>query len=112
MVLNTPIADTANSFASPTLPMQIDNVEAPAPAPLAVGILTERVQDAMDFVKARKVRFDAEHLSINHIVAHSIKLHECSSIVTEFLEAVAEKLKSDKSIITAKTMFGLKGSAT
>jgi hypothetical protein len=81
-VLNTPIADTANTFASPALQMQAVNVEAHAPDPLAVNILTEHVQYAMDFVKTNKMRFDAEHLSINHVVAHSIKLHECLSIIT------------------------------
>jgi hypothetical protein len=45
-------------------------------------------------------------------MAHVIRLEESSNIVTEFATAGAEKPKVVKQRITAKTLFGNKGSAT
>jgi hypothetical protein len=44
-------------------------------------------------------------------MAHLIRLQECSDIVDEFEATRSEKLKADKQRITARTLFGNKGSA-
>jgi hypothetical protein len=109
---DTPSADLAANTLTPAAVEVLPTPEDLAAAPLAIGAITERVQEAMHFIKANKLRFDDAQLTVEHIVAHSIRLQESSDIVADFLAANAEKPKADKSRITAKTMFGLKGSAT
>ncbi len=66
----------------------------------------------MEFIKANNVKFDKAQITVEHNVTQSIRLQESSEIASNALALNAKKPKVNKSRITAKTMFGLKGSAT
>ncbi len=51
-------------------------------------------------------------ISYEELVAYYLLLRESSNVVADYASARAEKPKADKTRITAKSMFGLKGSAT
>jgi hypothetical protein len=63
----------------------------------------------MDYVNKKH---EIGQLTQEQLLAHLIRLQESSSIVTEFAAARAEKPKADKQRITAKDLYGKKGSAT
>lgn len=111
----TPAALLAPEDSSPDDDPAPENPLAPvAPAAtLAFGVVTERVQEAMDFIIAPPpIRFDEVPLAYEQIVAHNLRLQETCKVFADFLASSAERPRTDKSRITAKTMFGLKGSAT
>jgi hypothetical protein len=63
----------------------------------------------MDYVNKKH---EIGQLTQEQLLAHLIRLQESSNFVSEFAAARAEKPKGDKQRITAKTLFGNKGSAT
>ena len=104
--------DPAAKSATPAFLEVLLAHEDLAAAPLAIGDITERVQEAMNNIKAIKLKFDDAQLTVEQMDALSIRLQESLHIVADFRAANAEKPKANKSRITAKIMFGLKGSAT
>ena len=78
----------------------------------AFGVVTESVQDKMDFIIApQPIRYD-EAPTYDQLVAQNLRLEDTCKVFAEFLASSAERPKTNKSRITAKIMFGLKGSAT
>jgi hypothetical protein len=74
--------------------------------------VSKYVQEAIEIVKKNSMRFDGRRISYEELMAYSLLLRESSNVVAEYAFAGVEKTKADKTRITAKTMFGLKGSAT
>ena len=74
--------------------------------------MSKYVQEAIEIVKKNSMRFDGRRISYEELMAYSLLLRESSNVVAEYAFAGVEKTKADKTRITAKTMFGLKGSAT
>jgi hypothetical protein len=71
--------------------------------------MTERVQEAVDYIKRNPAIGEFSQIQI---MAHLIRLQECSDIVAEFATTKAEKPKADQQRITARDLFSNKGSAT
>ena len=71
--------------------------------------VTERVQEAMDYIHKKP---QIGQLTQEQLIAHLIRLQDSSDIVDEFAATRSEKPKADKQRITAKRLFGNKGSAT
>jgi hypothetical protein len=90
-----------------------ENPEAPSRRH-TFGVVTERVQDAMDFIVAPSppIRFDEAPLNYDQIVARDLRLEDTCKVFAEFLATSAERPRTDKSKIAAKKMFGLYKSAT
>ena len=80
------------------------------PPGAALGLVPERVKEAMDYMDKSKV-FQGQ-ISFDQVVAQNLRLMEAGKIVNEWVAAGAQNPKPEKTRITAKTMFGLKGSAT
>ena len=76
--------------------------------PPVLGHVTERVQEVMDYVNEKH---EIGHFTQEQLMVHLIRLQENSNIVTEFAATKVEKAKADKQRITAKNLFGNKGSA-
>ncbi len=77
---------------------------------LVLGHVTERVQEAaMNYIRKKP---KTGQLTREQLMAHMIRIQESSDIVDEFAATRYEKLIADKQRITAKTLFGNKGSAT
>ena len=93
------------------LPKNEEVVGVPTPHP-AFGVVTERVKDAMDLIIAPQPIRCYEAPTYDQVVARNLRLEDTCKVFAEFLASSAERPKTDKSIIMAKTMFGLKGSAT
>jgi hypothetical protein len=76
--------------------------------PLVIGHVTGRVQEAMDYVN---MRHEIGQLTYVQMLAHLIRLQKSSDIFIEFATVIAEKPKAHQQRITAKNLFGNKGSA-
>jgi hypothetical protein len=57
MSANTPVADPAANSITPSI-IVLPVPEYLAAAFVAIGVVTERAQEAMDFIKANKLMFD------------------------------------------------------
>ena len=95
--------------AAPPVAAALDPTLEDVDAPLVLGLMTERVQEAVDYIKRKHAIVELTQV---HIMTHLIRLQECSDIVAEFATTKAEKPKADKQRITARDLFGNKGSAT
>ena len=63
----------------------------------------------MDYIKRKN---EIGQLTQDRIMAHLIMLQDSSDIVADFAATKAEKPKAGKQRISAKNLFGNKGSAT
>ena len=113
----TPNANPASDSATPAHGSAPLTAPAPAAAALdpspedvpVLGHVTERVQEAMDYIHKKP---EIGQLTQEQLIAHVIRLQDSSDIVDEFAATRSEKPRADKQRITAKRLFGNKGSAT
>ena len=102
---------TSREAQGPAPPAETPATSAPPPPRL--GLVPERVQEAMDFLnKAKALEGSGEQLSTEKIVAQNIRLIEASQLIAEWVGASAADPKPDRTRITARSLHGLKGSAT
>ena len=110
--ISTPAAHLTPEDPSSDIPAVSAAPSAPA-APPAFGVVSERVQDAMDFIIAPPpIRFDEEPLTYEQILARNLRLEDTCKVFAEFLASSAERPKTKNTRITAAKMYGLYGSAT
>ena len=120
-------ASTRNSFASSATAVELPAfgsgaAASPTPAsgteqtsampPANVGPVPDRVKEAKDYIENSSFTWDDQQkLSFDQVLAHNLRLQEASKVVAEWVASIPQK-KPSSTRITAKTLFGLKGSAT
>ncbi len=104
-----PVDATSPAGAAPPAGVAPDPLPEDEDLPLVLGHITERVQEAIDYIRKK---IDIGQLTQGEIMAHLIRLQESSDIVADFAATKAEKSKADKQCITAAMLFRNKGGAT
>ena len=104
---------TAYRFFHLPSPAEASRAETSASPPAAapkLGLIPERVQEALDFLSKTKVLQGTEvELFTEKVVARNLQLVEASQLLTEWVKASSAQPRPDSNRITARNMHGLKG---